>query len=186
MHISHCTISAEIRWPTGGEIDSKELKVAMRALGFEPKKEEIQKMISAPRLMLRSQAIRGHRRKEKTSMASWMYRWQIVVSSNIFFSGSYNGQFSMQPGFCGEKGGRVFRTTLGWKTRHSRHSLEDCQFLANDDRRTTDAIWFNCKRHIYASSPSVSQLHSWWGFGGPFQVVSSNLLVTEPQSSALM
>ena len=29
-----------------GEIDSKELKVAMRALGFEPKKEEIQKMIS--------------------------------------------------------------------------------------------------------------------------------------------
>ena len=26
-----------------GEIDSKELKVAMRALGFEPKKEEIQK-----------------------------------------------------------------------------------------------------------------------------------------------
>lgn len=30
-----------------GEIDSKELKVAMRALGFEPKKEEIQKMISA-------------------------------------------------------------------------------------------------------------------------------------------
>merc|ERR1712050_452580 len=30
----------------GGSIDSKELKVAMRALGFEPKKEEIQKMIS--------------------------------------------------------------------------------------------------------------------------------------------
>merc|ERR1711916_115931 len=29
-----------------GEIDSKELKVAMRALGFEPKKDEIQKMIS--------------------------------------------------------------------------------------------------------------------------------------------
>merc|ERR1711871_416405 len=29
-----------------GTIDSKELKVAMRALGFEPKKEEIQKMIS--------------------------------------------------------------------------------------------------------------------------------------------
>merc|ERR1719159_1476042 len=29
-----------------GNIDSKELKVAMRALGFEPKKEEIQKMIS--------------------------------------------------------------------------------------------------------------------------------------------
>ena len=29
-----------------GEIDAKELKVAMRALGFEPKKEEIQKMIS--------------------------------------------------------------------------------------------------------------------------------------------
>merc|ERR1711924_508729 len=28
-----------------GSIDSKELKVAMRALGFEPKKEEIQKMI---------------------------------------------------------------------------------------------------------------------------------------------
>jgi len=29
-----------------GSIDSKELKVAMRALGFDPKKEEIQKMIS--------------------------------------------------------------------------------------------------------------------------------------------
>jgi len=29
-----------------GSIDSKELKVAMRALGFEPKKEEIEKMIS--------------------------------------------------------------------------------------------------------------------------------------------
>ena len=35
-----------------GEIDSKELKVAMRALGFEPKKEEIQKMISVPRLQV--------------------------------------------------------------------------------------------------------------------------------------
>merc|ERR1712064_80206 len=29
-----------------GSIDSKELKVAMRALGFEPKKEEIAKMIT--------------------------------------------------------------------------------------------------------------------------------------------
>merc|ERR1711976_583398 len=29
-----------------GSIDAKELKVAMRALGFEPNKEEIQKMIS--------------------------------------------------------------------------------------------------------------------------------------------
>merc|ERR1712025_1057520 len=29
-----------------GTIDAKELKVAMRALGFEPKKEEIKKMIS--------------------------------------------------------------------------------------------------------------------------------------------
>merc|ERR1711933_577727 len=29
-----------------GEIDSKELKVAMRALGFEPEKEEIAKMIT--------------------------------------------------------------------------------------------------------------------------------------------
>lgn len=29
-----------------GSIDSKELKVAMRALGFEPKKEEINKMIA--------------------------------------------------------------------------------------------------------------------------------------------
>merc|ERR1711962_220620 len=29
-----------------GTIDIKELKVAMRALGFEPKKEEIKKMIS--------------------------------------------------------------------------------------------------------------------------------------------
>merc|ERR1711918_276569 len=29
-----------------GSIDAKELKVAMRALGFEPKKEEIRKMVS--------------------------------------------------------------------------------------------------------------------------------------------
>eukprot|EP00042_Codosiga_hollandica_P018724 m.55603 g.55603 ORF g.55603 m.55603 type:complete len:83 (+) comp48887_c0_seq3:163-411(+) len=29
-----------------GIIDAKELKVAMRALGFEPKKEEIKKMIA--------------------------------------------------------------------------------------------------------------------------------------------
>merc|ERR1740117_1675584 len=29
-----------------GSIDSKELKVAMRALGFEPKKEEVKKMIT--------------------------------------------------------------------------------------------------------------------------------------------
>ena len=29
-----------------GTIDAKELKVAMRALGFEPKKEEIKKMVS--------------------------------------------------------------------------------------------------------------------------------------------
>lgn len=29
-----------------GKIDTKELKVAMRALGFEPKKEEIKKMIA--------------------------------------------------------------------------------------------------------------------------------------------
>jgi centrin-1 len=29
-----------------GYIDAKELKVAMRALGFEPKKEEVKKMIA--------------------------------------------------------------------------------------------------------------------------------------------
>ena len=29
-----------------GTIDAKELKVAMRALGFEPKKDEIKKMMS--------------------------------------------------------------------------------------------------------------------------------------------
>ena len=29
-----------------GQIDAKELKVAMRALGFEPKKEEVRKMIA--------------------------------------------------------------------------------------------------------------------------------------------
>ncbi len=31
---------------TAGTIDAKELKVAMRALGFEPKKEEVKKMIA--------------------------------------------------------------------------------------------------------------------------------------------
>ena len=34
------------RHRTAGTIDAKELKVAMRALGFEPKKEEIKKMIA--------------------------------------------------------------------------------------------------------------------------------------------
>jgi hypothetical protein len=33
-------------WGRAGTIDAKELKVAMRALGFEPKKEEVNKMIS--------------------------------------------------------------------------------------------------------------------------------------------
>jgi Ca2+-binding EF-hand superfamily protein len=33
-------------WGRAGTIDAKELKVAMRALGFEPKKEEVKKMIS--------------------------------------------------------------------------------------------------------------------------------------------
>ena len=31
---------------SSGAIDAKELKVAMRALGFEPKKEEIRKILS--------------------------------------------------------------------------------------------------------------------------------------------
>ena len=35
-----------VRFKSPGAIDAKELKVAMRALGFEPKKEEIRKMIS--------------------------------------------------------------------------------------------------------------------------------------------
>ena len=35
-----------------GTIDVKELKVAMRALGFEPKKEEIKKMIQGTYLKL--------------------------------------------------------------------------------------------------------------------------------------
>lgn len=35
-----------VRSRCAGTIDAKELKVAMRALGFEPKKEEIKKMIS--------------------------------------------------------------------------------------------------------------------------------------------
>ena len=34
------------RGVVSGTIDAKELKVAMRALGFEPKKEEIKKMIA--------------------------------------------------------------------------------------------------------------------------------------------
>jgi len=39
-------IILSIKCPKIGTIDAKELKVAMRALGFEPKKEEIKKMIS--------------------------------------------------------------------------------------------------------------------------------------------
>ena len=42
---SKVTTSAALTCPAG-TIDAKELKVAMRALGFEPKKEEIKKMIS--------------------------------------------------------------------------------------------------------------------------------------------
>ncbi len=45
MHSSFCT-SCCISLLFVGTIDAKELKVAMRALGFEPKKEEIKKMIS--------------------------------------------------------------------------------------------------------------------------------------------
>ena len=41
------TLVVDVAWHLfPGTIDAKELKVAMRALGFEPKKEEIQKMIS--------------------------------------------------------------------------------------------------------------------------------------------
>ena len=41
--LTHTLLHTRIR---AGTIDAKELKVAMRALGFEPKKEEIKKMIS--------------------------------------------------------------------------------------------------------------------------------------------
>lgn len=42
-----------------GTIDVKELKVAMRALGFEPKKEDLKKIISeVGRLFVNSRSIR--------------------------------------------------------------------------------------------------------------------------------
>ncbi len=44
MQKDHIIISTNVSYI--GTIDAKELKVAMRALGFEPKKEEIKKMIS--------------------------------------------------------------------------------------------------------------------------------------------
>lgn len=120
-----------------GEIDSKELKVAMRALGFEPKKEEIQKMISAPRLTqlslgttsdpwLGTGELTGCDEDFNGNM--WMYVDVYMNYGNLcevrtFFSGS----LVCRVFFCGEKRGRVFRTTLGWKTRHwPRHSFEDC------------------------------------------------------------
>ena len=43
-HITSCYVI--LCYVIVGTIDAKELKVAMRALGFEPKKEEIKKMIS--------------------------------------------------------------------------------------------------------------------------------------------
>ena len=39
-------MTSSVDFVVPGTIDAKELKVAMRALGFEPKKEEIKKMIS--------------------------------------------------------------------------------------------------------------------------------------------
>jgi len=42
----HPSLSFEFSSDGSEKIDAKELKVAMRALGFEPKKEEIKKMIS--------------------------------------------------------------------------------------------------------------------------------------------
>ena len=55
-----------------GEIDAKELKVAMRALGFEPKKEEIQNCrFSQARLLLSS----------LPSLASW-HGWGVMDCGN--------------------------------------------------------------------------------------------------------
>ena len=42
-----------------GTIDAKELKVAMRALGFEPKKEEIKKMISGTKWFLSKSGVQN-------------------------------------------------------------------------------------------------------------------------------
>ena len=44
LYISHCYSLFDTA--SQGVIDSKDLKVAMRALGFEPRKEEIKKMVS--------------------------------------------------------------------------------------------------------------------------------------------
>ena len=49
MHLSVYLFSSFFHPIFLGTIDAKELKVAMRALGFEPKKEEIKKMISGKR-----------------------------------------------------------------------------------------------------------------------------------------
>ena len=40
-------------------IDSKDLKVAMRALGFEPRKEEIKKMVSEVNNYVHINGLRG-------------------------------------------------------------------------------------------------------------------------------
>ena len=42
-----------------GVIDSKDLKVAMRALGFEPRKEEIKKMVSEVNNYVHINGLRG-------------------------------------------------------------------------------------------------------------------------------
>ena len=44
--LSRCSLPLSLLLFLPGTIDAKELKVAMRALGFEPKKEEIKKMIA--------------------------------------------------------------------------------------------------------------------------------------------
>lgn len=46
MHVLFTFLLNDVFSASVGTIDAKELKVAMRALGFEPKKEEIKKMIS--------------------------------------------------------------------------------------------------------------------------------------------
>lgn len=47
QRLRFCTTCGTLWTLAAGTIDAKELKVAMRALGFEPKKEEIKAMIAA-------------------------------------------------------------------------------------------------------------------------------------------
>lgn len=63
-----------------GTIDIKELKVALRALGFEPKKDEIKKLISDL----------NAEQKENTNTIEFSEFLQIMTAKMVLILNNYN------------------------------------------------------------------------------------------------